>query len=224
MIYLAIVEDKANLRNTLEAKLNALDNFEVLFTAENGKDFLEKMMIARKSVAPHLVLMDIDMPVMGGIETVKEGKERYPDLKILMLTIFDEDEKIFNAIKAGADGYLLKDEPIENISKVISNLLIDEGTPMSPSIARRVLKLLMNTRVETSIENTEEKNKYNLTKKEKDVLLLLVDGYEYKEIGTKMGISPNTVRIHITNIYKKLHVTSKVQAIKVYNYFNSITL
>src|SRR5688572_27873065 len=100
MIYLAIVEDKSNIRNALATKLNALDNCEVLFTAENGQDFLEKMMVARKSIEPGVVLMDIDMPVMGGIEAVKKGKERYPDSKYLMLTIFDEDEKIFNAIKA----------------------------------------------------------------------------------------------------------------------------
>ncbi|MES2588859.1 MAG: response regulator transcription factor [Bacteroidota bacterium] len=121
MMYLAIVEDKSNIRNTLETKLNALDNCEVLFTAENGQDFLEKMMIARRSIEPNLVLMDIDMPIMDGIEAVKKGKERYPDLKFLILTIFDEDDKIVNAIKAGADGYLLKDEPIDKISEVLIN-------------------------------------------------------------------------------------------------------
>ncbi len=216
MIYLAIVEDKSNIRNTLATKLNALDNCEVLFTAENGQDFLEKMMIARKSIEPNLVLMDIDMPIMGGIEAVKKGKERYPDLKFLMLTIFDEDEKIFSAIKAGADGYLLKDEPIDKISEVIINLLNNEGTPMSPSIARRVLKLLMNATLEKSYDNLVEKYNYNLTEKEKDVLDFLVEGFEYKEIAMKMGVSPHTIRNHIANIYKKLHVTSRTQAIKVY--------
>ena len=216
MIYLAIVEDKTNLRNTLAAKLNAIDNCEVLFTAENGQDFLEKMMIARKSIEPHLVLMDIDMPIMGGIEAVKKGKERYPDLKYLMLTIFDEDDKIFSAIKAGADGYLLKDEPIDKIGEAIFNLLNNESTPMSPSIARRVLKLLMNATLETPFDDPAEEYNHNLTEKEKSVLDYLVDGFEYKEIAMKMGISPNTVRNHIANIYKKLQVTSRAQAIKVY--------
>ncbi len=216
MIYLAIVEDKTNLRNTLAAKLNALDNCEVLFTAENGQDFLEKMMIARKSIEPNLVLMDIDMPIMGGIEAVKKGKERYPDLKYLMLTIFDEDDKIFSAIKAGADGYLLKDEPIDKIGEAIFNLLNNESTPMSPSIARRVLKLLMNSTLETPFDDPAEEYNHNLTEKEKSVLDYLVDGFEYKEIAMKMAISPNTVRNHIANIYKKLHVTSRAQAIKVY--------
>lgn len=217
MIYLAIVEDKSNLRNTLATKLNALDNCEVLFTAENGQDFLEKMMIARKSIEPNLVLMDIDMPIMGGIEAVKKGKERYPDLKYLMLTIFDEDDKIFSAIKAGADGYLLKDEPIDKIGEAIFNLLNNEATPMSPSIARRVLKLLMNSTLETPFDDPAEEYNHNLTEKEKSVLDFLVDGFEYKEIAMKMAISPNTVRNHIANIYKKLHVTSRAQAIKVYN-------
>ncbi len=215
MIYLAIVEDKANIRNTLENKLNALDNCEVLFTAANGQDFLEKMMIARRNIEPNLVLMDIDMPIMNGIEAVKKGKERYPDLKFLILTIFDEDDKIVNAIKAGADGYLLKDEPINKIQKVIVDLLNNEGTPMSPSIARRVLKLLMNSPLEKPNYFTQEEE-YKLTAKEKDVLDFLVEGYEYKEIAQKMTVSPHTIRNHIANIYKKLHVTSKTQAIKVY--------
>ena len=216
MIYLAIVEDKTNLRNTLATKLNALDNCEVLFTAENGQDFLEKMMIARKSIEPNLVLMDIDMPIMGGIEAVIKGRERYPDLKYLMLTIFDEDDKIFSAIKAGADGYLLKDEPIDKIGEAIKSLLNNEATPMSPSIARRVLKLLMNATLETPFDSPIEEYNHNLTEKERSVLDFLVDGFEYKEIAMKMSISPNTVRNHIANIYKKLHVTSRAQAIKVY--------
>ncbi len=216
MIYLAIVEDKSNLRNALAAKLNTIANCEVLFTAENGQDFLEQMMEARRGVEPNLVLMDIDMPIMGGIEAVAKGKERYPDLKFLMLTIFDEDDKIFNAIKAGADGYLLKDEPIEKIYEAIVNLLNNEGTAMSPSIARRVLKLLMNATLQTPTDNLTEEYNYNLTEKEKEVLAFLVEGYEYKEIAAKMNISANTVRNHIANTYKKLHVTSKTQAINVY--------
>lgn len=216
MIYLALVEDKQNLRSTLEAKLNALENYEVLFTAENGKDFLEKMMVARKNIEPNLVLMDIDMPIMDGIEAVKEGKERYPDLKFLMLTIFDEETKIFSAIKAGAEGYLLKDEPINKITEAINSLLNNEGAPMSPSIARRALKLLMHSTLENNIKSNELKPVYNLTEKEKEVLNLLIEGFEYKEIALKMNISPNTVRNHIANIYKKLHVTSRTQAIRVY--------
>lgn len=217
MTYVAIVDDKRTLRTALQDRLSAFDNYKVLFTAENGQDFLEKMMEARKSIEPDVVLMDIDMPIMNGIEAVEKGKERYPNSKYLMLTIFDEDEKIFNAIKAGADGYLLKDEPIEKIKEAIINLLNDEGAPMSPSIARRALNLLMNAKVEVSKRNLSEKgDDYNLTDREKEVLTFLVEGLEYKEIGMKMNVSPNTVRNHISNIYKKLHVTSKTQAIRVF--------
>ncbi len=141
MIYIAIVDDKKSISGTLRDKLNHYANCQVLFTAENGKDFLEKMKEARKSIEPDVVLMDIDMPVMDGIEAVAEGKARFSKSKYLMLTIFDEEEKIFNAIKAGADGYLLKDEPIEKIKEAIVNILNNEGAPMSPSIARRVLNL-----------------------------------------------------------------------------------
>lgn len=217
MTYVAIVDDKKTLRTALQDRLSAFENYKVLFTAENGQDFLEKMMEARKSIEPDVVLMDIDMPIMNGIEAVEKGKERYPNSKYLMLTIFDEDEKIFSAIKAGADGYLLKDEPVEKIREAIINLLNDEGAPMSPSIARRALNLLMNSKFEISKKDSSEKtNEYNLTDREKEVLTFLVEGLEYKEIGLKMSVSPNTVRNHISNIYKKLHVTSKTQAIRVF--------
>lgn len=217
MTYIAIVDDKRNLRDALQEKLNSFENYKVLFTAENGKEFLEKMMEARKSMEPDVVLMDIDMPVMNGIEAVEKGKERYPNLKYLMLTIFDEDDKIFSAIKAGANGYLLKDEPIEKIKEAIINLLNDEGAPMSPSIARRALNLLMNSKID--LHKTPDNNNgpdYNLTQREKEVLTFLVDGLEYKEIAQSMSVSPNTIRNHISNIYKKLHVTSKTQAIRVF--------
>lgn len=217
MTYVAIVDDKKSLRNALQERFSAFENYTVLFTAENGKDFLQKMMEARKVIEPDVVLMDIDMPIMNGIDAVAQGKERYPNSKYLMLTIFDEDDKIFSAIKAGADGYLLKDEPIEKIKEAIINLLNDEGAPMSPSIARRALNLLMNSKLDTNTKDEKFKaDSYNLSDREKEVLTFLVDGLEYKEIGVKMNVSPNTVRNHISNIYKKLHVTSKTQAIRVF--------
>lgn len=216
MTYIAIVDDKKSLRNALQERFDAFENYTVLFTAENGKDFLEKMMEARRSIEPDVVLMDIDMPIMNGIEAVAQGKDRYPNSKYLMLTIFDEDEKIFNAIKAGADGYLLKDEPVEKIKEAIINLLNNEGAPMSPSIARRALNLLMNSKIEFPLENQKTEVNFNLTEREKEVLTFLVEGFEYKEIGIKMNVSPNTIRNHISNIYKKLHVTSRTQAIRVF--------
>jgi DNA-binding NarL/FixJ family response regulator len=218
MIYLAIVEDKKSIRLALEEKLNVPGCFKVLFTAQNGRDFLEQMTEARKNIEPAVVLMDIDMPLMNGIEAVLEGKKRYPNTKYLMLTIFDEDEKIFNAIKAGADGYLLKDEPSDAIKAAINNLINENGAPMSPSIARRALKLLMRSEVELKKESTNPNiENWLLTEREKEVLLFLIEGLEYKEISQKLNISNNTTRNHVTKIYKKLHVSSQAQAIKIFH-------
>lgn len=215
MTYIAIVDDKKTIRTALKERFETSDNYSVLFTAENGKDFLEKMMVARKGISPDVVLMDIDMPIMTGIEAVAKAKDIYPHTKFLMLSIFDEDDKIFEAIKAGANGYLLKDEPLEKIKDAIRNLLDDAGAPMSPSIARKALELLMNAKVNIDTKKTNNENEYNLTEREKEILKHLVDGLEYKEIAGLTTTSPNTVRNHITNIYKKLHVTSKAQAIRM---------
>jgi DNA-binding NarL/FixJ family response regulator len=217
MVYIAIVDDKKSIRLALQERLNAIAEFKVLFTAENGIDFLEKMAEARKTVEPDLVLMDIDMPKMDGIEAAAKARERYPDLKILMLTIFDEDDKIFRAIKAGANGYLLKDEPVNKIKEAIINLVEQNGAPMSPSIARRSLNLLMNATIDVKTTEQFPETDYKLSEREKEVLLLLIDGLEYKEISSKLSISPNTIRNHISKIYKKLYVTSRTQAIKVIN-------
>ena len=215
MTYIAIVDDKKTIRTALQARFEETTNYKVLFTAENGKDFLEKMMIARKGISPDVVLMDIDMPIMTGIEAVSNAKDVYPGTKFLMLSIFDEDDKIFEAIKAGANGYLLKDEPLDKIKDAIRNVLDDEGAPMSPSIARKALELLMNAKV--NLKNTKDNTNsdYKLTDKEIEILKHLVNGLEYKEIAELVSSSPNTVRNHITNIYKKLHVTSKAQAIRL---------
>lgn len=215
MTYIAIVDDKRAIRQALQERFDSTENYQVLFTAENGKDFLEKMMLARKGTSPDVVLMDIDMPIMTGIEAVSKAKDIYPYTKFLMLSIFDEDDKIFDAIKAGANGYLLKDEPLEKIKEAIRNLLDDHGAPMSPSIARKALELLMQAKIQVTNEKQVDKNEYNLTERENEVLKHLVDGLEYKEIADLTNTSPNTIRNHISNIYKKLHVTSKAQAIRM---------
>jgi DNA-binding NarL/FixJ family response regulator len=215
MIKIAIVDDKQTIRNALLNRFEHLDDYQVLFTAENGKEFLEKMMEARKVICPDVILMDIDMPIMNGIETIVKSRDIYPQLKFLMLTIFDDDDKIFEAIKAGANGYILKDEPFEKIIEAIRSLLEENGAPMSPSIARKALELLMSAKIESKKSKSPDADSHKLTEREKEILKFLVEGLEYKEIADKTGTSPNTIRNHITNIYKKLHVTSKTQAVRM---------
>lgn len=210
-IKLAIVDDKQANRNSLRDKMNFEEEFEVLFTSSNGKDFLEKLK-ASKDNLPEVVLMDIDMPIMNGIETVSHAHQTYPEIKFLMFTVFDDDDKVFEAIKSGAIGYLLKDEKVEIIIQSIKQIIEYGGSPMSPSIARKALKLLMNTPT-TKIE--EPDFDYSLSKRELEILQGLVDGYDYKELAEKLYISPHTVRTHINKIYQKLHVNNKTQAIKI---------
>lgn len=211
-IKLAIVDDKQANRNSLKDKMNFEDDFEVLFTASNGIDFLEKLK-ENKSKLPEVVLMDIDMPIMNGIETVSHAHQSYPEIKFLMFTVFDDDEKVFEAIKSGAIGYLLKDEKVEVIIQSIKQIIEYGGSPMSPSIARKALKLLMNAPILEKDEVEEED--HGLSKRELEILQGLVDGYDYKELADKLFISPHTVRTHINKIYQKLHVNNKTQAIKI---------
>lgn len=214
-IKVAIVDDKSQNRISLAEKINLSEEICVLFTAINGADFLDKMKQLQHSEMPQAVLMDIEMPNMNGIEAVAIGRQLYPSVKFLMLTVFDDDDKIFEAIKAGAGGYLLKDEKISVIIDCIQQLTEMGGAPMSPRIARKALDMLMKAPLQ---KNREEKNttiQHILSERETEVLKLLVDGYDYRAIAEKLFLSTHTVRKHIANIYEKLHVTSKAQAIKI---------
>jgi DNA-binding NarL/FixJ family response regulator len=153
--------------------------------------------------------MDIEMPLKNGIETVREAYALYPQVNFLMLTVFDDDDKIFEAIKAGAIGYLLKEEKTEVILRSIEEIIEFGGAPMSPRIARKTMQLLAKTTPSVSDNSKTD----NLSDREMQVLKLLVDGLDYKNIADKLAISPNTIRKHIDNIYKKLHVTSRAQAV-----------
>ncbi|WP_298142465.1 response regulator transcription factor [Flavobacterium sp.] len=218
-ISIAIVDDKRLLRNTLTEQIQYNQPIEVLFTAENGIDFLQQMEKRPKNNQPLVVLMDIEMPEMDGIETVLIAKEIYPDIQFLMLTAFSEDEKIFDAVKAGASGYLLKDESIAKIISSISELLYEGSVPMSPIVAKRTLEMLKVS--EKSFQKTENESEVEsdvieyLTSRERDILQEIVSGLNYKEIADKLFISPHTVRKHIANIYEKLHVSNKTAAIKI---------
>ncbi|HEX8376523.1 MAG TPA: response regulator transcription factor [Pedobacter sp.] len=213
-IKIAVVDDKRILRTTLIEQLSFYEEVEVVLQSCDGKEFLSSMKALKTEEIPQVVLMDIEMPVLDGIEAVAIGKQIYPDVHFLMLTVFDDDDKLFEAIKAGASGYLLKDERIANIVKSITELVHDGGVPMSPRIARKALSLLRNTPEKLSSPK-EIGESGVLSSREMEILNRIVDGLNYNEIGERLFISPHTVRKHIANIYDKLHVTNKASAIKV---------
>lgn len=213
-IRIAITDDKRLIRSNLVEQLSYYEEITVVFQAADGMEFLENMKNLSPTELPQVVLMDIEMPVMDGIEAVSMGKEVYPDVHFLMLTVFDDDDKLFEAIKAGASGYLLKDEKISNIVSGISEIVYEGGVPMSPRIARKALNLLKN-QPQTNILQPTSMLDVRLSARELEILNRIVDGLNYHQIGERLFISPHTVRKHISNIYEKLHVSNKASAIKI---------
>lgn len=204
----AVVDDKQTNRNFLLDKLRDKPNIMVVFSASNGQEFLDRMKEANPK--PDVVFMDIDMPVMDGIEAVEAASVVYPDTRFLMLTVFDDEDKIFDAIKAGAVGYLLKEESADRLVQAVEEVIAYGGAPMSPRVARKSLQMLSNQK--TGKKGKEESQ---LSDREMQILHGLVDGKDYRQIAAELFLSPQTVRTHISNIYKKLHVNNKAQAIKI---------
>lgn len=207
-VKIVIVDDNSFLINAIKEKLSFFDDVQVKYTANNGLDVLEKLS-NDKNV--DLILMDIEMPIKNGIEATLEIKNKYPQIKIIMLTVFDNDENIFNAIKAGADGYLLKEIDPKGLYSGIQET-ISGGAAMTPSIALKTLKLLRNP-VDFEAKD-EELLEITLTPREIEVLEQLSRGLSYSVIAENLFLSPSTVRKHIENIYKKLQVHSKIEAIQ----------
>ncbi|QXV66286.1 response regulator transcription factor [Mucilaginibacter sp. 21P] len=214
-IRIAIVDDKKLLREALISNISNYAEIEIILQAVDGMDFLNQIAALAEQERPQIVLMDIEMPIMDGIEAVTLAKEKYPGIQFLMLTVFDDDDKLFDAIKAGADGYLLKDEKISNIVKAIVEVVYEGGVPMSPRIARKALALLRNKADFVEQYKPDADNEHLLSSREMEILNRIVDGLNYQEIGERLFISPHTVRKHIANIYDKLHVSNKASAIKV---------
>lgn len=208
-VKIAIVDDKSIVRRAIKDKLYASGEITVVMEASNGEEFLKKINESAADLLPQIVLMDLEMPEMDGIQTIAIASNIFPEIKFIVLTVFDNNEKIFEAIKAGANGYLLKDDDAINLKEAILNVINYNAVPMSPAIARKTLGLL-----KTGFSGDQNKTHLNaLSSREQDVLQLLVEGLEYKQIAEKLFISPATVRTHIANIYQKLHVNSKAQAI-----------
>lgn len=213
-IRIGIVDDKQINRTTVKEKLARYKELEIILEAKNGDDFLEQ--IHQLHILPQLVLMDLEMPVLDGIETIRRASAAYPDIKFIVLTIFEDNNKIFDAIKAGAHGYLLKDDTAVNIIDAITNVIEYNGIPMSPIIAQKAMELLRQSSISPdalpSVANPEEPM---LTERELAILKELSNGKNYKAIGDVLDISPLTVRKHMSNIYTKLHVSNRVQAINI---------
>ena len=206
-IKIAIVDDNSFLINAVKEKLSFFEDLNFKFSAMNGSEFLMKL---EDNHNLDLILMDIEMPVLNGIETTEIIKQKYPHIKIIMLTVFDNDENIFNAIKAGADGYLLKEINAKDLHDGIIETL-NGGAAMNPSIALKTLKLLRNP---INIPNKQDQEDLQLTSRETDVLEQLSKGLNYIKIAENLILSTGTVRKHIENIYKKLQVHNKLEAVQ----------
>lgn len=206
-IKIAIIDDNSFLIRMIAEKLSFFEDLNIKITANNGSDLLVKL---EENHNIDLILMDIEMPVLNGIEATEIVKQKYPHIKIIMLTVFDNDENIFNAIKAGADGYLLKEVNAKDLCDGIKETL-NGGAAMNPSIAMKTLKLLRNP---LEIENTQEKEHIKLTVREVEVLEQLSKGLSYSLIADNLILSVGTVRKHIENIYKKLQVHNKLEAVQ----------
>ncbi len=201
-IKVAIFDDNNSLRDSITMLLNDTQDFTLCGSYSHCLNVINDITESN----PDVVIMDIDMPGINGIEGVKLIRKKFPGLQILMFTVFDNDEKVFAAIKAGAGGYILKNAEPNNLLNAISEVY-NGGAPMTPGIARKVLNQFHNILPE------ETKEDYHLSLREKEVLSLLVDGLSYKMIADKLNITYDTVRAHMKKIYEKLHVTSMTEAV-----------
>jgi DNA-binding NarL/FixJ family response regulator len=201
VIKVAIIEDERDIRECLTFLVNGTEGFSCTGSYRTMEEALERM--ARQ--LPDIVLSDIGLPGMNGIEGVRILRERYPNLLVLMLTVYDDDDRIFDAMCAGASGYLLKKTPparlLESLREVAGG-----GAPMSPEVARRVIALFREIR-------PPERADYQLTPHETRLLKLLVDGHNYKTAAAEIRVSVHTVSFHLRSIYDKLQVHSKSEAV-----------
>ena len=199
-INVAIVEDSAGVRENWAKLLAATPGFRCVAACESGEAALKRFPAAR----PNVVLMDINLPGMSGIECTARLKEKMPDTQILMVTVYADNEHVFEALKAGASGYLLKCTDPEELTRAISDVMRG-GAPMTGQIARRVIELFRQPAATTG-PITE------LTQREREILELLAKGYANKEIAARLGASIETIRVHVRHIYDKLHVHSRTEA------------
>lgn len=211
-IKIAVFDDNKNIRNSIVLLLNTEVGFEVVGSFSNAKNCIREVL----ECTPDVVLMDIEMPGVNGIEAVRLLKKEMPNIQILIQTVFEDDDRIYESIVAGASGYILKSH-INNTLLPSLKELHSGGSPMSPSIARRVLSMLQQKT--NRIRSTTD---YHLTVRERDVLTCLVNGLSYKMIASELNISYETVRSHMKKIYEKLHVASLTEVVAKAINFNIV--
>lgn len=206
-ITIAVADDNRFLIQAIKEKLALFEELAFCFAAFNGQEIIEKI---KKEGPVDLVLMDIDMPEMNGIEATLELKKQWPQIKVIMLTILDDHDHIFKAIQAGADGYLLKELDARDLHKYILETL-EGGAAMSPAIAKKSMQLLRNPE---GLKAVEDRAQVQLSPREVEVLTQLSQGLSYSDIAKNLHLSPKTIRNHIERIYKKLNVHSKLEAVQ----------
>ena len=202
---IAIFDDNKNIRESITLLLKTVPGFQVVGSFSHVLDCVDDV----RESKPDIVLMDIEMPGMTGIEAVKSIKKEYPHIQVLMQTVFEDDDRVFDSICAGASGYILKNYLNTKLIEAIMELQYG-GSPMSPSVARKVLNKMQQIPQHV---RPEEAPDYQLTPREKEVLTCLVNGQSYKMIAADLHISYETVRSHVKKIYEKLHVASLTEVV-----------
>lgn len=211
-ISVCIVEDVTDIRQALEQIIELSENCLMVGSFSSGEEALVKIPL----VKPDVVLMDIGLGSTNGIDLVKELKPQHPEILYMMCTIYEEDEKIFDALRAGASGYILKKSSPSKLIEAIGEL-VDGGAPMSSQIAMKVVSAFKGLPVqEAAIPVTQPGDIAVLSRREKEILEWLAQGKIYKEIGAELFISAETVRKHVYHIYEKLHVNNRVEAVNKY--------
>ncbi len=203
-IKVSIVEDTKDIREGLASLINGSEGFSCISTYSNGEDALENLI----NDSPDVILMDIGLPKMSGTECIKRLKQKNQNLLIVILSVYEDDEHIFNSLLAGASGYLIKKTPPAKLLESITDVY-NGGSPMSSRIARKVVSAFQAT-------NKSSNQTENLSQRELEILSYLAKGFRYKEIAEKLFISVETVRTHLRNIYEKLHVRSRTEAVLKY--------
>lgn len=210
---LALVEDNHALRTRLADNLAFFPDVEVVLACPSGETFLLELAQLPADRRPRVVLMDIELPGMTGIDTTRKLKELYPAIEVLMLTVFEDNTRLFDSVAAGATGYLLKDEPAAAIVDAVKELVAG-GAPMSAVMARKMLTFFKTGTAAPAPKQMPTED-FDLTEREVTILERLVAGDNYLQIGDKLFISPQTVKSHIKNIYKKMHVHTRAEAVRV---------